>query len=151
MKSKEERKEQDKKKEIVSLHPPSPKQLRRHHISHRLFQRQLGGSAVARAFASSCIEDVFQSLTLRKLLLMHDPENEKHKHLSPNLKRVSRISEILAVDDILVVLENSGLCVAFDISKLIFLLFDLKACRDLFFLFPQSFSTLQGVGSNSVT
>ena len=121
MKSKEVKDKEPKTNEITSLQPSSPKKLRSQNITQRLFQRQLGGKRIARQFTSSCINDVFRSLTLRKLLVMHDPENERHKHLSASLKRVSKISEILSVDDMLIVLERSGLCVAFDVSKCFFL------------------------------
>ena len=84
-------------------------------IVRKLFRRQIG-SLLAHSFENSCFPEIFQHLSLRQELIIHTDSDEKHKLLAPSLRRASRIVEITASSDIIVVLEERGLCAAFEIG-----------------------------------
>jgi hypothetical protein len=104
------------KKRVVSSSCP----IQNSNVVSKILNRQIGFSP-PKNFQSECFPLVFQNLSLQGVLTLHDTSNEKHKLLTPRLQKITKIIEILAADEILVVLEECGLCVAFNIGLYNFL------------------------------
>jgi hypothetical protein len=92
-------------------------------IVTKLFERQRGSPFVSQRFPSSCVSQACQSLRVHQLLTLHDPTNLKYNDLAVNLQKKTRIVEIFAVEELLIVLEECGLSVAFNVGMKLYLFF----------------------------
>jgi len=85
-------------------------------IVTKLFARERGGFPVSRKFPATCVSHACRSLRVHDLLTLHDPTNIKHNAFALNLQQKTKIVEIFAVEELLIVLEECGLSVAFNVG-----------------------------------
>tara|TARA_R110002050_G_scaffold277217_3_gene422804 strand:+ start:276 stop:542 length:267 start_codon:yes stop_codon:yes gene_type:complete len=66
--------------------------------------------------ATTFIGEVFRGLQVQGSINVHDESSEKHKSFSSYLKQRSKVNEIAIAGDVLLILEERGLCIAYDVG-----------------------------------